>query len=324
VIQIRKPAFAAFVGFVLAVAAACGGSSATATPTAAAPGSSTAPGASVGASAKATVNANDASSLITQALSGSSQIKSFHIKFTAAGTIKGSVLTDATSGSVSGDVKLDGTKLEGDVDLANSAAHVAVNVPAIASFGGVPITGDVILVNNALYYNVSLLGPKYSMIDLKSLSSSLSDLTSGLPVAVPTPGASAMAGVTDQIAQLRQQLDAAGAKATVVGTEQIGGQDAVHINITVPVDYINQQIAAAEAASSASPDPAMAGAKLDKSTFDVWVYKANNQLAQIHFTAAASVFGNIDLMLTLTNYDKPVTIVAPAAGDISSAPPLFP
>jgi hypothetical protein len=318
VINLRKPAMGAFVGLIVAVAAACGSSAATPTP--AAPGGSVAPGASVAA----TANANDASALITQALSGSSQVKSFHIKVTAAGTIKAAALADATSGAAAGsDIKLDGTSLEGDVDIANSAAHLSVNVPAIASFGGVPITGDLILVDNALYYKISLLGgAKYSMVDLKSLSSSLSGLASGLPVAVPTPGASAMAGVTDQIAQIRQQLDAAGAKTTVVGTEQIGGQDAIHINITVPVDYINQQLTAAQA--DASPDPAMAGAKLDSATFDVWIYKTNNQLAQIHLTAASSAIGNIDFMLTLTNYDKPVTIAAPAAGDISSAPPLFP
>jgi hypothetical protein len=321
VINLRKPAMGAFVGLIVAVVAACGSSAATQTP--AAPGGSVAPGASVAA----TANANDASALITQALSGSSQIKSFHIKVTASGTIKAAALADATSGAAAGaagsDIKLDGTSLEGDVDIANSAAHLSVNVPPIASFGGVPITGDLILVDNALYYKISLLGgAKYSMVDLKSLSSSLSGLASGLPVAVPTPGASAMAGVTDQIAQIRQQLDAAGAKATVVGTEQIGGQDATHINISVPVDYINQQITAAQA--GASPNPAMAGAKLDSATFDVWIYKANNQLAQIHLTAASSAVGNIDFMLTLTNYDKPVTIAAPAAGDISSAPPIFP
>ena len=321
-ISLRKPAMGALVGFVVVVAAACGsGSSATATNTPAAPGNTVAPG----ASSAATVNANDASSLITQALSGSSQVKSFHLKLTASGTIKAAVLQDATSGAAAGDVKLDGTALEGDIDLGNSAAHLSLNVPPIASFGGVPITGDVILVNNALYYKVSLLGgTKYTMVDLKSLGSSLQGLTSGLPVAVPTPGASGLAGMTDQIAQIRQQLDAAGAKATLVGTEQIGGQDAVHINISIPVDYINQQIAAAQASSTASPDPAMAGVKLDSSTLDIWVYKANNQLAQIHFTAASSVVGNIDVMLTLTNYDKPVTIAAPAAGEISSAPPLFP
>jgi hypothetical protein len=275
--------------------------------------------------ASATANANDASSLITQALSGSSSVKSFHIKLTAAGTIKGAVLASATKGSAStADIKLDGTSLEGDVDIANAAAHLTANLPAIPSFGGVAMTGDVILVSNTLYYKVSLLGPKYSKVDLNQVTSGLGALASNLPVAVPTPGASAMSGVTDQIAQIRQQLDAAGAKATVVGTEQIGGQDATHINITVPVDYINQQIAAAEASSSATPDPAMAGAKLDTATFDVWIYKANDQLAQVHLTAASSAVGSIDFMLTLTNYDKPVTITAPAASDISTTPGLFP
>ncbi len=160
------------------------------------------------------------------------------------------------------------------------------------------------------------------MVDLKSLSSGLSGLAGGLPVAVPTPGASAMSGMTDEIAKIRQQLEAAGTKVTIAGTDKIGGVDATHINVTIPVDYINQQISAA--AASASPAAAMAGAKLDSATLDVWIYPANNQLAQIHLTAASSAVGNIDLMLTLTNYDKPVTIAPPAASEISSAAPLFP
>jgi hypothetical protein len=319
----RKPVFAAVLGFVLVVAAACGGSSATPTSAAAsnAPGESTAP------SSSAAANGNDASSLIAQALSGGSDVKSFHIKFTVSGTIKAAALaamSDSTPAPTT-DLTLDGTSLEGDVDIANGAGHIALNLPAIPELGGVPISADLIVVGQALYAKTALLGSdKYMMLDLSSLSSMAGALPlPSLPVSIPTAGASsALTQVTDQLAQLQQQLDAAGAKATIVGTEQIGGQDATHINVTVPVDWINQQITAAETSATDTPPPGLEGAKLDSSTFDIWVYKSNNQLAQLHFTAASSVVGNIDVMLTLTNYDQPVTISAPPASEISSANPF--
>jgi hypothetical protein len=309
----RKLAFAALTSLVIIAAAACGGSSATP-----APGGTTAPGQS------AAPAATDASSLISQALSGGADVKSFHIKLTVAGTISAAAMAAETDDPTATAVKLDGTSLEGDVDMANGAGHIAVTLPALAQLGGVAISADLIVVDQALYAKTALLGDKYMMLDLSSLSSMAGALPlPSIPVALPSAGASAdLSAVTDQLAQIQQQLDAAGAKATVVGTEQIGGQDATHVNVTVPVDWINQQITTSEASATDTPPPGLAGAKLDAATFDVWIYKSNNQLAQLHLTATSAVVGNIDVMLTMTNYDKPVTISAPPASEISSTNPF--
>jgi hypothetical protein len=321
----RKPVFAAFLGLVLAVAAACGGSSATPT----SPATSMAPEGSMAPSSSAAANANDASSLITQALSGGSDVKSFHVKFPVSGTISAAAMAAGTDDPTAQAVTLDGTSLEGDVDLANGAGHIAVNVPPIAAMGGIPITADVIFVDGNLYVKTALLGgTKYMVLNADSLGglTQMVPLPS-IPVSIPSADAnasSALSQVTDQLAQLQQQLDAAGAKATIVGTEQIGGQDATHINVTVPVDWINQQLTSAEAGATDTPPPGLEGAKLDSSTFDVWIYKSNNQLAQLHFTAASSVVGNIDVMLTMTNYDQPVSVQAPPASEISSGNPFLP
>ena len=312
----RRLMFAALSTLVLVAAAAC--SSSSATPTApAAPGQSTA--------ASAAANPTDASSLISQALSGGADIKSFHIKVTVGGSISAAAMQAATDDSTATALTLDGTSLEGDVDIANGAAHLAVNVPAIAQLGGVPIAADLIVVDQALYAKTALLGSdQYMMLDLSSLSSMAGALPiPSIPVAMPSAGASSdLSAVTGEVAQLQQQLQAAGAKATVVGTEQIGGENATHVNVTVPVDWINQQITASEASATDTPPPGLVGAKLDSATFDVWVYQSNNDLAQIHLTATSSVVGNIDFMLTLTNIDQPVTISAPPANEISSANPF--
>jgi hypothetical protein len=282
---------------VLVAAAACSSGSAT-----------NAPGA--GSSGAAGANQNDPNSIITSVINGGSDIKSFHLKIALSGTIKAAALKSAMASSgvqITSDVKLDGTAIEGDVDVANSAVHLSANVPAMAMLGNVPITGDVIVVSNTMYYKASLLGPKYTKTDLGSLAS-------GLPVSIPSilpsPGASALTGITDQIDQLRAQMKAAGVVATLVGVDKIGGQDANHINVSVPIDKLNAEIAA-----QASGGPAVT---IDSASVDFWVYKSSNRLAQMEVKGASSAFGSLDLTVTITNYDQPVSISAPAASDIGA------
>ena len=306
-LRVPKPALSVLAGLVVVFASACSS-------TAASPGvggtSGPAGGSMAPAGASAAVNPNDPSSIITQVLSSGQGTTSFHIKIEVTGTIKAAALKSAagsSGGALTGDLKLDGTAIEGDVDVANQAAHLSLTVPPIAMLGNVPLTGDLIAKDSLLYYKVSLLGPKYTKMDLGSLKNSL-------PVTVPSAGPSAVAGMADQIAQLRQQLDAAGVKATLVGVEQIGSKDAYHISISVPLDKINTEIAAA--AASEAP-----GMKIDSASVDVWTYKDSYQLAKIQIAGASSSLGNLGMTITLTNYGAPVTVTAPAASDINAATP---
>jgi hypothetical protein len=310
-VQRSTRALALFAGLII-VAGACSSSAATLPPGAAGTGTAAA-GASSAPGASATLNPNDPSSIITQVISGGTAVKSFHLEIVASGTIKAAALSDAAGGASSaltGDMKLDGTSITGDVDVANQAAHLAVSVPLSTGGQTIPVTADVILKDSILYYKASLLGPKYTKTDLGALAGSLT----GGTVAVPTPGASELSGIQDQITQIRSTLDQAGAKATLVGVEQIGGKDAYHINISVPLDLINSQIAAAAAGASAAP----AGMKIDSASVDFWVYKDSNLPAKFEIKGASSAIGNIDLTVTITNYDQPVTIAAPAASEIQA------
>jgi hypothetical protein len=303
VLRVPRPALSLLAGLIVVVASACSSSAATF-----APGGASGPTGSPAAAASA-ANPNDPNSIITSALSGGSAIKSFHIKVEVSGTIKKEILqgeAGSSGAAITSDVKLDGTAIEGDVDVANLAANLSFNVPPMAMLGNVPLTGSLIVKDNVLYYKVSLLGPKYTKMDLGSLSG----LTSGLPL--PTPGAAATMSLTDELTQLKAQMDAAGVKVTLVGVDKIGGQDADHINISLPLDSINSEIAAS------SPSPAVS---IDSASIDVWIYKANYQLAKVEVKGASSAIGNLDFVLTITNYDAPVTINAPAASDINPAAP---
>jgi hypothetical protein len=273
--HLPKPALGALAGLVLVFASGC--SSPAATPA-------------------------DASTVISQVINGGSAVKSFHLKLTVSGTIKTAALgsAGAAAGGLTGDIKLDGAAIEGDVDVANQAAHLTLGLPAMA------VSGDVIVAGGSAYYKISYLGmstSKYTKQDLGSL-------TSMSPVAIPTPGASALAGLTDQVNQVRAALTAAGVKATNVGVGQIGGKDADHISISVPIDTLNQGIAS-EAGGSAAP-------KIDSASVDLWVYTDGNRVAQVEVKAASSTLGNIDLVLTISDYDKAVTVTAPSADQIAA------
>lgn len=311
-IRLPRPALALLAGLAIVVASACSSSSATpgAGGTSGPAGATTVP---AGASVAATVNPNDPSSIITQVIGNGSAVKSFHIKLTLSGTINASALAGAAGSSgipLTGDIKLDGTTIEGDVDVANQAGHVSLSVPPLQMLGNVPLTGDLIVVSKTLYYKVSLLGTTYTMMDLGSLTSGLGALASSLPVAVPTAGASAATGLTDQVAQLRAAMVKAGVTTTLVGVEKIGGQDAYHISVSLPLDLINSQIAA-----TASAVPAM---KIDSASIDVWIYTASYRIAQFEIKGASSTLGNLDLTVTVSAYDQPVTIAAPPASEVAT------
>jgi hypothetical protein len=312
VIRFPRRAIALFAGLVL-VATACSTSSAT-WPGGVSPfGKSAGPG---GSGAPAQVNPNDPSSIISAVIAGGPDTKSFHIKIEVNGTIKADALSSlggGTSTGLTGDLKLDGTKVEGDVDVANQAGHVAATIALGSGGSTVTIPADVIFKDAALYYKVSLPG----LASSKYTKTSLGDLTGSLTgggVSIPTPGPSGLAGLEDQVAQIRKALDDAGATAKLVGVDKIGGQDAYHISISVPLDLINSKI-------SGSSVSAASGITIDSAAVDGWVYKSDNRLAKIEVKGASSAIGSLDVIVTVTNYDKPVTITAPPASNVETPAP---
>jgi len=84
-----------------------------------------------------------------------------------------------------------------------------------------------------------------------------------------------------------------------------------HITISFPLATLNAEIAAA--APSSGPVPT-----IDSASADVWIYKATSQLAKIEIKGASSTLGNLDFVVTITNYNAPVTKRA-AASDINPA-----
>ena len=250
------------------------------------------------------VDANDPNSIIAGAVSDGSQIKSFHIKIAATGTIKSTALAGSSAaGALAGDLKLDGATIEGDVDIKNAAAHLTMALPAFPVSEGmaVPMSGEVIVVDKAAYYKFGLTGAtgaKFTKQDLGSITS----LASSLPVSAPSAGASAMTA-----SSLQSEMAKAGVTSKVVGVEQVSGQDAYHITFTLPLDKINALAAGAGSASM----------KIDSLSLDAWIYKNGNKPAKAEVKVGSAAVGSVGLTVTITDYDKSFSVTAPAAGDVN-------
>jgi hypothetical protein len=110
--------------------------------------------------------------------------------------------------------------------------------------------------------------------------------------------------LADGITQLRQALTQAGVTVTMVGVEPIGGQDAYHFVLTLPLDQINTALAGQKASLH-----------VNSASADFWLYTKDLTMAQVVFKGAGNST-DLSLTLTLTNYNAPVTIVVPWASEV--------
>jgi hypothetical protein len=238
---------------------------------------------------------SDPHELITKSVVGVPAVKSLHVKFEISGQVDASSLTGGSGGSaLSGNISLAGTTLEGDVDVAKQAADLKLAVPGLLG-----TTGEIIVADGNLYYKVSLLGPQYTKTPLGST----------VPIAIPSAGSIPSVDPSAAIASLKSALDSVGAVATMKPDDKVAGKDAYHVSISIPVDKINTLLAADGSSTTA-------GMKLDSASFDYWVYKENLLPAKATIAGSAGALGNLTIVLTISDYNKSVSISAPPASEV--------
>jgi hypothetical protein len=232
---------------------------------------------------------SDPNEIVTRSVVNVLNAKTFHVKAEISGKIGLAALGMNTG--LGGNIDLAGTTVEGDVDVANCAYDLKLNLPGL--FG---LTGEVIGVDGSQYTRISLQGDKFS------------ESESSCPIPTAEPGASP-SSVESMVAEFRQSLEDQGATATLKGDEKVAGQDAYHVSISIPLDKLNSLIS--EGAGSVA-----AGMTLDSATLDYWVYKASVLPGKLHVAGSVSSAGNLDIVATLTDYDARVTIKAPEASQV--------
>ena len=236
----------------------------------------------------------DPNEIITRSATGLTAVQTLHFDVAVSGSVNTSALGSAGGGlGLSGAIKLDGATASGDLDIQKQAFHVAASMPTLMG-----LSADIIQVDGYQYTKISLVGPKYT----KSSAATL-------PIATAAPSASL--DISSTVASLKSSLTAAGVTATLVGREQVGGRDSYHVSVGLPKDLINQQLGAVGGGAAGD-------AKIDTLTLDYWVFVDSLNPAKMELKASSSTVGNLTVTLTLTKYNQPVTIKAPADSEIEA------
>ena len=253
---------------------------------------------------------SDPNAILSGSLVALESATTVHVDGTLDGTVDASAVGAAMGGgtsALSGTVKLDGTKIVGDVDISKQAFDLTLAFPA--SLLG--LKAEAILVDGYTYTMFDLVSSKFTRTKVSSSGLSGGDM----PGAGASPGVSGSSGATldfhSIIRQLQSRLDSSGTATTLVGPDTVGGKDAYHLQLTVPAGLLNQALGAVLGAAAG-------GITLDVTAVDYWVYTDGLGPAKIQAKATSPTMGRIDLGLTLSQYDQPVTIQAPPAGQIET------
>jgi hypothetical protein len=235
----------------------------------------------------------DPNQVLAQSLLNLERSRSFHVAGTIGGSVDMNSLSQLSGSSLglSGKLDLKGGTIFGDVDTAAQAVHVMVAFPSL--FG---LSIDLIEVDGYSYTKINLMSDKYSKsrTDVSAVSS-----------AIPGPSLR----LSDAVDQIRQVLGNSGATSALVGHSKVDGRDAYELSLSISADALN--------AAAGSFVPGLAGyPSLDSASAEYWAYSDALLPAQLQLKAASTSLGNLDVSVTLTRYDKAVSIAAPPADQV--------
>jgi hypothetical protein len=272
VIRSLRPV-AALLAVSALLAAACGGSAATAVPT---PTPSPTP-------------IRDPEELIARSLYEILRVESLHVRADFNGRASLSILGGGGSilGALGASIDLGGSYLEGDVDVERRAADVAFEVPGFPT----GLNGRVIVAAGSVYTRISIQGDRFS-------KAPLGDALAGIETAAPS--GSATTGRTDA---LRRSLQEAGLVAEMLPMEPIDGRSCYHVSAVIPPARLNAALSQAGGYA--------ARITVESATLEYWAFEDTLLPARLELTAEAGSMGNLQAEVVFSRYGEPVAIEPP-------------
>jgi hypothetical protein len=235
----------------------------------------------------------DPQAVLAASLANFQKAASFHVSGTIGGSVDmGSVSRlSGMSIGLTGKLDLSGGTIAGDVDSRRPAAQVTVSFPSI--FG---LTFDLIEVDGYVYTKMNLTSDMYTKSQLDP-----SVVASAVPGAALDPA--------NLGAQLRGLLESPDVTVTPSGTATVDGRQAHKFEATVAPSLLNEALA--------SFVPGLpSGVAVDSASATYLVYTDTLAPAGLRIVASSASLGNLDVSLTITAYDRPVTIEAPPASEV--------
>jgi LppX_LprAFG lipoprotein len=265
---------------------------------------------------------SDPTAILTQSIEAARAAKTVHVKVDVAGKVPIGDLSGLLAGGLSGipggsaaptpssaasasgasaGLDLTGTTAEGDLDFADTAAHIAFAAPALLG-----VTGDLIAVDGAAYLKVSLLGDKYQKLDETpgSTASPGASLSPSGSAASPLP----TAGMVDSLKTALGQLKT---PPTKLADEQCGDTTCYHVRVTLDQ-------------STTSALESLAPGVTGTGTVDVWVRQNDLRPSQIVIKGDSGTAAGMTVTATFSDWDKAVSIQAPPADQVTSGGSLLP
>ncbi len=221
---------------------------------------------------------SDPKEIVTQGLEATAELNSVHIELTVDGS--------ASISELGGEMSLNGTRLEGDIDIENKQGHLTFAVPPMMG-----LTGEVIQVGQESYFKTSLTGEMWSK----------SEVSEGDPVAEAMDPA-------EQLAEVRAFLDEDGVEVAKLDDTDCGDRTCYAVRLTVPAE------AMAEAAEGSDVDPALLGEDL---VLDLLFDHDELWLTEVSTDVSAEGMGELSLSMTLSGFNESVEVQAPPADEVT-------
>ncbi len=228
----------------------------------------------------------DPKEIATKSLLALKEVKTVHLKADLSGTV---AVPGFGGGGGSSNLSLQGTTLEGDLDIAGKKAKVSVAVPALLGF-----TADAVFVDQTIYYKLGgVLGGGSDKYQKQEASGS------GATEAASDP--------QKAIDDLKAYLDRPGVAPTKQPDEKCGDKDCYRVSLTLESSDLT------DALGSAAPGLTANG------VVNVWVQKSD--LRPVKFTIGANTGdqGTIELTIELSRFDAGVSIDAPPADQVEGS-----
>jgi hypothetical protein len=238
--------------------------------------------AACGPAAAPTPPALDARQVVTKGIDATTKLKSFHAAVVLDGTVN---IPQMGTGSL----KLKGTELAGDFDLANKQAHLTFSVPTLLG-----LEGEVVATEAATYIKTSLTGPKWQKQENDA---------GVLPDEVQDP--------TKALSDVEAFLDREGVELRNLDDAACGESTCYHVQLTIPSEALND--AAASAGTSASD---VVGEAL---VIDLQFDRTTLYLTSASTSVEAEEMGTLNATLTLSAFDQPVAVTTPPDAEVDSS-----
>jgi hypothetical protein len=224
----------------------------------------------------------DGKQIVTKGMEATANLKSFHAAVALDGDVKVQQLGTSA-------LKLKGTKLDADVDLAGKQAHLTFEAPTLLG-----LEGEVVATAAATYVKTTLTGPKWQ----KQANDS-----GPLPSEVQDP--------TKAVDDLKAFLEKDGVEVKKLDDLACGTSTCYHVEVTVPSKLLND--ATASAGTSAS-DVLNQDLVLDMQ-FD----RTKLYLTSVSTSMTSDHVGTLQATVTLSAFDEPVTVSVPPDSEVDTS-----